>query len=223
MENIMKRRIVITLLLSVFLTAWLDPFRDEVSEGNKKYHEKKYPEAEEKYKNASNYAPGEKDRKKLRFNQGDASYMKGEHDTAIENFKNALQSEDRDVQKKAFFNMGNTYLKKGDIDGAVNSFISALKIDPDYAPAKKNIEYIMNRKKNSEKDETNKKKSDSDNKGKSEKDKNESGKDDKGDKNRKSANMSKEQIMNIMNSMKDKPVRRERGKKDGERFLEKNW
>jgi Ca-activated chloride channel homolog len=217
---------IILLIISLFFLSWLDPYRDAVTEGNKQFKEKKYKEAGEKYQNASKYAPSENEKNKLRFNEGDAEYMKTDYDAAIENFRKSLKSENKNVQKKAFFNMGNTYLKKGEVGEAVNSFISALKIDPNYAAAKKNLEYILKKKqddknKNGNKDSDKKDQNKKDDDKSAAKDKNK--KDDKDAGEKKNANMSKEQVMNILNSMKNKPVRREKGKGDGERYLEKSW
>ena len=110
-KNLKLIKILIVPMIALVFSAWLDPYRDEVSDGNSQYHNKKYDKSKRHYESAEKYAPGNEDRKNLSFNKGDADYMLGNYDSAIANYRRALQSEDKDVQKKAFFNLGNTYLK----------------------------------------------------------------------------------------------------------------
>lgn len=227
------------LAAALIAVAWLDPYRDRVDEGNGRYHQKKYDEALQSYRGAEGYAPNLRERNKLKFNHGDVEYMRGDYDGALHNFRESLKSEDRDVQKKALFNMGNSLLKKGDTEGALNAYINALKIDPAYMPAKKNIEYIL-KKKDSPKDKKNNRKDndgDRDKQGspgneQGNKDRNEGGKDKNKNKRDQENTMqnrsprgtiSREQLRNILESMKNKPVRRYRGKGDGRSVPEKNW
>jgi Ca-activated chloride channel family protein len=223
-----KKYIIPILCLAVFGIAWLDPYRDRVDEGNKQFHQKKYDEARKGYDSAAGYAPGDAEKKKLRFNHGAARYMQGDHEGAADEFRVALKSGDRDVQKKALFNMGNAFLKKGDVEQAVNAFMGALAVDPDYLPAKKNIEYLLKKKeppKDGQKDQQQKGGDKDDKKDKSGQGKQGDDKKDRGgqDKSEGQAKMSREQLKSIMESMKNSPVRRQRGKAGGERIRDKNW
>ena len=220
-------RITVTLaaLLSV---AWLDPFKDAVSSGNAEYDNKKYNNAKRYYEKAGKYAPGESDKKKLSFNTGDADYMLESFDNALTGFQESVQSGDREVQKMAYFNAGNAYLKMGKYREAINSYINALKIDPGYVKAKKNIEYVL--KKMNEKDKD-KKDRDGDNKDrKQSQDQKNEPRSDK-DKNRSQSRdsrqgqnqMSREQVQNILRSLQNSQVRRQKGSSDERRHLEKNW
>ncbi len=219
------RMAVITLCL--FFIAWLDPYHDRVSEGNREFKAKNYTAAEERYREASRYAPNEKERNKLHFNLGDTRYMRGEYDRSIDDFKKSLDSEDREVQKKSLFNAANAYYRKGDYARAVDAYVGALKIDPDYSPAKKNLEYLLRApKKDPKQDGQGGANKPDPREGKGGKDK--GGRDQ--DRNRADAvgkirkgEMSKEQLMNILKSMQEKPVRRERGRGDGRRSLDKSW
>lgn len=219
-----KYYLIIYAMLSL---AWLDPYHDEVEIGNREFHAKNYEKAQEHYGFATPYAPNEKEKNKLGFNQGDARYMRGDYGTAVEHFKRALLSEDREVQKKAYLNMGNAHLRKGETEEAINAYISALKIDPAYEKAKKNLEYIL-KKKDQDKDKKNQGDKSSD------RDKDQSKEDDsrddsprgrqgEGKDRRDTGTISKEQMMNILKSMQNKPVRRMKGKDDGKRVLDKPW
>ena len=212
---------ILIICLSLFFISWLDPFSDEVSKGNAQFNDKKFKDAKDSYKKAEKYAPGKKDEQKLHFNKGDADYMMGEYDNAIINYQKSIQSGDKEIQKKAFFNMGNAYMKQEKYKEAINSFINALKIDPEYENAKKNIEYILKNKKDKKKQDK------KDDKNKDNKDKNKKQKKDKNkqkDKKKKNQRkMSRDQIKNILKSMKQKPVKRKKGDLNENSSIEKKW
>lgn len=236
----MVRRTLIhcaVLFAALGAVAWLDPYRDHVDDGNGRFHEKKYDQALNSYQSAEGFAPNLGEKNKLKFNYGDVEYMRGDYDGALHNFRESLKSGDKDVQKKALFNMGNALLKKGDTEGALNAYINALNIDPEYVPAKKNIEHILKKKdppkdKKNNKDDKNGNRDKQGDRGRGEKDR------DKGDKDKNknredrentmqkrspSGTISREQLRNILETMKSKPVRRHRGKGDGRSDPEKNW
>jgi len=230
MRKMNSEKILTVLLSFMVLTAWIDPFRDEVSKGNGSFHDKKYSDAKSHYKKAEEYAPGEDDKKKLSFNKGAADYMTEDYDSAIAGYQSAIQSGDREIQKKAFFNLGNVHMKKGDYKEAVSAYINALKIDPNYVKAKKNMEYLLQNKKNNDRNKQcdNRDRKEGDNK----KDKKREGEkkpdnkmDDKTRETKDSGQkkMSREQIQNILKSMKNKPVRRQKGSSGERSNLERYW
>lgn len=215
----MKKSLIIIITALVF-TAWIDPFKDAVENGNRNYEKKDSKKALEFYKEAELHAPDERSKLMLDFNKGDAHYQAGNYDIAADKFKSSLSSENPDIQKKAMFNMGNTYLKQKKYKEAAESFIKALEIDPGYEKAKKNLEYLLKEQKNeSQNGDGNK----SDGSGKN------SSKDMKGKDKKDNESMSNEKKMNdiqaknILESMKNKPVRKQKGKGDGTKYLEKYW
>ncbi len=215
----MKRYIVI-LITALICIGWIDPFKDEVEKGNRSYESKDSKRALEHYKEAEKHAPDEKQKGMLDFNRGDAHYQLENYDIALDKFKNSISSENPDIQKKALFNMGNSYLKQKKYKEAAESFIKALEIDPDYEKAKKNLEYLLKEQDN--KDQNNKDdksgsgdKSESSDKNNKEKNEKESADNEK--------KMNDIQARNLLESMKNKPVRKQKGKGDGRRYLEKYW
>lgn len=221
--------IIICAFLSI---SWLDPYRDAVSSGNEEFNQKKYNNARRYYDKAERYAPGEDDKKRLAFNRADADFMIEDNDNALTGYQRATQSDDRDVQKKAFFNIGNVYLKQKNYREAINAYMNALKIDPGYDRAKKNIEYVLKHMNKDNKDNKDKKdnkdnKQDKDRSGQNKQDKKNQNKNQDGrqgdNKNRTENAMSRDQVKNILRSLQQSPVRRQKGSGDGKRKLEKYW
>ncbi len=79
-----SRGIPFIVILAVISAAWLDPYRDAVSSGNREFQEKKYNGAKRYYRKARRYAPGQEYRKKLSFNQGDAEYMLEDYEVPLQ-------------------------------------------------------------------------------------------------------------------------------------------
>ena len=197
---------------ALLLCAWLSPFSDEVSAGNGEYRKKNYSAAIEHYKKAGEHARDDKDRALLAFNTGDAEYAQGNYERAVEYYNKSMKQGDPDLAKRSLFNMGNAYLKNAKKREAAESYARALEIDPEYEKARKNLEYLY---KQNEQDKKNNDKNED--KGNNEKDKNSSGnKSGKGE-------MTPEQAARIFESMKNRPVRKKKGDRNGRRALEKYW
>ncbi len=210
-------------LLALALIAWIDPFKDEVEKGNSSYKAENFDNAIEHYENSEKYIPDAEKEGMLFFNKGAAEYKKGNYEKGIDLFNKALQSKDLEVQKKAYFNMGNGYVKLDKFDEAFNSYVRALKIDPSYEKAKQNIEYLL--KKDEEQKDKN---SGNDDRQKNEDKQQDEQKDEEQTKaeepeKMKSSDISREQMKNMLESLKNKPVRRQKGKGGEYAELEKAW
>jgi len=207
--------------MAFLMCAWLDPFKDEVSQGNRELKNKNISEAKKHYKNAERYAPSGDDLKNLEFNKAVADFVSGDTTAAIDGYKNALRSEDRNVQKKAFYSLGNVYYKAGNKKEAAHAYMNALRLDPNYEKAKKNLEYIFLYNEKEDPDPrnddggSNKGGNDDDKNRKNKKEQNKFGDDDQDKK------LDMQQARNILESMKNSNVRQ--GKRNASRSLEKYW
>jgi len=229
--------------ISLLQLALLDPYFDSMDEGNRLYNDNKYTDADEAYNRALEYMPSKKEKPYVNFNRGTAQFKAGNYEGAVDYFKKALESSDADLQKRAFYNLGNSYYKKGDIKSALEHYMNALKIDPEYQKPKQNIEAILKeqnqqdkqdqqndqKKENSDQENQNDQKPDE-----SEQKGDESSDRDKGEKNKRDMDghkkgdhiekkLSKEQIDNILNHFKQRPVQKGKGDGRAGRALEKNW
>jgi len=211
-------RIIIVLMTVTISLAWIDPFRDEVTKGNSNYNSGNFSEAMKNYKAAEEHAPDRERKSMLEFNKANTEFRQNNYESALTKYRNSLNSGDREVQKKALYNEGTTYMKMGKKKEAAESFIKALQIDPSYEKAKRNLEYLL--KKNEQDKKDNKKEQ---GKGDKNQQKNSSSGDDKSGQDRKDGEKNSARVRNMLESMKNKPVRRQKGKGDGERYLEKYW
>ena len=201
---------------ALLFAAWMSPYNDAVSAGNKEYKKKNYSSAIEYYRKAEAYAGNDNERAVLDFNIGDAEYAMGNYESAAEHYSRSAKQGDADLAKKSWFNMGNAYLKNGKKKEAAESYAKALEIDPEYEKARKNLEYLH--KQNGQDKKNKDKNSGSDGKdGGSNKD-NKGGADGQA-----GGRMTPEQAARIFESMKDRPVRQQKGDSKGRRALEKYW
>jgi Ca-activated chloride channel family protein len=226
-----QRLIMVLLVVLAVLPAWLDPFRDAVTRGNDLVRKGNFQEARAAYDRAEGYAPHEEAKRRLAFNRGNLEYRAGRFDEASAWYRKALESRNEDVKKKAFFNLGNARVKAGDYREAIQSYRNALAMDPGYMPAKKNLEYLL--KKQEQKNKQDKKKGegqgdDSGDQGKKPRDQDDDSRPDRQksqSRNRvdSSRSLSREQLQKLLESMKEKPVRRMKGDGGGDDEPEKNW
>lgn len=223
------RRLTMIVIPLLCCLAWLDPYRDAVSEGNEEYRNKKYRAAKRCYEKAERHAPSVNEKKKCAFNTGDAEYMLQSYDNALDEFRKALETDDREVQKKALFNMGNTYLRMGNTKEAIRAYIEALKIDPGYERAKKNLEHLLSQKKpppdqkNNDSRNTGRKNTQSAANDRQNKKEEQKRGQDKPPTRQGGGSMSRDQILNMLKGLEQGRVRRQKGSGDEKRMREKSW
>ena len=214
------------IIYALMFTGCLDPFHEMVDEANNEYNAKNYTEAEQKYNEAMEETTDDEAKKRLAYNNGTAQYMAENYEGAIEHFKDAITADDNEVQKKSFFNMGNAYLKMDKKREAFEAYSNALKVDPEYEAAKKNIEYLLkeddsnnqNNQQNNDQNQNNQNNQNQNN----QQNNNENQNNQQQQQNQQQRQMSADQVKNLLDSMKNKPVERSKGK-GGQQNNDKNW
>jgi Ca-activated chloride channel family protein len=220
----------------VFFLAWLDPYKDAIDEGNNKYSNGNYTEADSLYDNAIDYLPSENERPYVEFNKGSAKYKAEDYEGAIDQFKRALNTDNEELQKFAFFNLGNAYYQKGEKELALESWMNALKIDPEYTKAQMNIEKLfLEEQKQDQEQQQNQQNENSENEDENEnkQSQNQENQAQEGNENRPDhqkgqkieQELSKEQIEAILQQFKARPLQKkgEESSGRGGRALEKDW
>ncbi|MCX7874794.1 MAG: tetratricopeptide repeat protein [Melioribacteraceae bacterium] len=106
------------------------------------YKEKKYSDAEVKFKKSL-----EKNNKSFHsnFNLGDAYYKQGRYDEAIQSFQNSIPLTENEKEKAAVYhNIGNALIKKNEFKDGINAYKQALKLNPNDLDTKYNLSYALN-------------------------------------------------------------------------------
>jgi len=138
-----KRFVVFILSLLVYsgLQAQSQQERKYIREGNKKYAEQKFPDAEVNYKKAME---DQKKSLKARFNLGDAMYKQGRYQEAADIFSDLAASEKNKTDlSKIYHNLGNSLLMDKKIPESVQAYKKALLNNPDDMQTKHNLAFAQ--------------------------------------------------------------------------------
>ena len=115
--------------------------RSLVNGGNDLYEDKKYDDAELKYRKA---LEKEKGLTAGKFNLGNALYKQGKIEESLREYEDvASQQQPPGLLADAFYNHGNALMKAQKYQEAVQSYIEALKRKPDDQDTKYNLSYAL--------------------------------------------------------------------------------
>jgi Ca-activated chloride channel homolog len=140
-----KKIIYISLITAAVLSCssfFAQSKRSLMNDGVELYQQKKYNDAEVKFKKGL-----EKDPKMFEghFNLGDTYYKQGRYDEAVQSFKNSLElTKDKEDKAKVFHNIGNSLLKTKKYQESVGAYKNALKLNPKDKDTKYNLSYALN-------------------------------------------------------------------------------
>lgn len=131
--------LIITLFCSVNVYSQSD--QQLIRNGNNDYKEKKYAEAEKKYKasvdkNPKTYAGN--------FNLGNSLYKQKKYEDAGKQYMQSVGvNEDKSAQAAGYYNLGNAYLKGGKYQESVDAYKMALRMNPKDENARYNLAYAL--------------------------------------------------------------------------------
>lgn len=149
-------------------------------EGNKLYKDKKFKDAEQKYKNSikilNKNAENDNNDKSIinkkeiaKFNLGNAAYKQDSTNNSIDSYLDIVNStKNKELKSKAYYNLGNSYLKDKKYQESINAYINSLKNNPEDKDTKYNLEYarqmLATQEKQNQQNKDNKEDKDSKNK-----------------------------------------------------------
>ncbi len=115
--------------------------RSLVREGNDRYKDQKFGDAEVSYRKAlekeQGLVPGH-------FNLGNSLYKQEKADEAIKEYENAIaKAESKETKAEAYYNTGNAFMKGQRYQEAVKSYIESLKLNPNDQETKYNLSYAL--------------------------------------------------------------------------------
>jgi Ca-activated chloride channel homolog len=210
--------------------------REQIRDGNKLYKEKKYSDAEVKYKKSlgvnKNSVPGN-------YNLGNAYYRQGKFDEASQQYQSIFSNKDLsdDQKSKAFHNLGNSMLEAKKYPESIEAFKNSLKLNPKDNDTRYNLAYAQSmlqqqqqqqNKNDKDKDKQNKDQQNKDQKNKQEqnKDQQKQEKEQQKQASEKKQKISKEDAEKILQSLNndEKNTQKKLIKKESTRMqIEKTW
>ncbi len=138
----MQRYLIGIVVVPLLGFTFLDPAADKNRQGNRKFHEGKFEEALEYYREAQVEKP---DAPELRFNAGDAYFKKNAFQDALREFGHALKSKDPSLLARAYYNLGNVHVRQQKLQQAVEAYKRSLALRPEDLDAKVNLEWVLER------------------------------------------------------------------------------
>lgn len=113
-----------------------------IHEGNQKYEQKKFGDAEIDYKKSINTKENEFIGN---YNLGNAYYQQGKFDEAKQQYETAsgLKSANKENLSKTYHNLGNTLLKNKKFEESVQAFKQSLKLNPKDNDTRYNLAYAQ--------------------------------------------------------------------------------
>jgi len=148
-KNILKIPLVFIFLFysSSILSFDVDPVGKNVKEGVERYKAQNFQGSLDSFNQAESQG---KEDDKLYFNKGTSYFKLNDYKLALKYFEKSAASDDKDLKLRSLYNKGNTYAKLGDKKNAIKAYMDALNTNPDFLPARKNLE-MLTRKDNKDK------------------------------------------------------------------------
>jgi Ca-activated chloride channel family protein len=147
-----RRRAATAVLVLLTLAAPAGVSADQISEGNRLYHEGKYDEAAQQYGDALVDSPGSP---LLRFNLAAAQYKLGRFEDAVKSLEQIEPSRDAAFDARVAYNLGNSLFRQGELrsswnarealplyESALAAYRRAMGADPADTKAKFNHEVV---------------------------------------------------------------------------------
>lgn len=128
----------------------VDPVGKNVKEGVERYKSQDFQGSLESFNQAETQA---KEDDRLSYNKGTSYYKLNDYKLALKYFEKSALSNDKDLKLRSLYNKGNTYAKLGDKKNAIKSYMDALNTDPEFLPARKNLELLTKKEDKQNKDQ----------------------------------------------------------------------
>lgn len=156
----MKIKYLIFLIGLIPFSVPAQSLRGLVNDGVDFYKQKKFADAEIKFKKGLDADPTSFEGN---FNLGDAYYKQNMFEQALTAYNSALSEAKTNEQKAGVYhNMGNTFLKSQKLQESINAYKNALKLNPNDQETKYNLSYALSQLKNQQNQQNQNKKNQND-------------------------------------------------------------
>ena|GEM_PF-349550 len=136
-------KLIVSILIVPVMVATLsakESFKKLNDEGNDKYQQGEFEEAQKLLEEAKNEKPGDPT---VNYNIGSVYHQEGDYDRASESYLNAAFADDSAMRAHAHYNIGNTEFRKGDYEKAIEAYKKSLGLNPDDIDTKYNLEVAL--------------------------------------------------------------------------------
>ena len=146
------KSIVILLLISPLLVAWVNSIANKVKSGNRQYKQGKFDRALEYYNDVLIDLPQSPH---IHYNIGNSAYKNGDYGKALEAYGKSLFTDDEALEEKANYNIGNCKYKEGQLKentnlteavqlfrDALDHYKRAIELNPNNTNTKFNHEFV---------------------------------------------------------------------------------
>ncbi len=141
MSAIWKGMLVPMLVMAASGTLSAQSVRSLVNGGNGLYEDRKYTDAEVKYRKALEQ---EQALVQGHFNLGNSLYKQGKYDESIREFQSAAQAAGGpETKSESYYNIGNALVQGQQYQDAVKAYVESLKLMPNDADTKYNLSYAL--------------------------------------------------------------------------------
>lgn len=137
----MIRHFFVSILLLSFINGFSQKDKQLIRDGNKKYDNTKFDDAELSYRKAIENNPKSFD---AAFNLGDALYRQGKYEEAANQFQ-ALSNEDVDKEtlSKVYHNLGNSYIQNKKLKEGIEAYKQSLRLKDEDVETKYNLSQAL--------------------------------------------------------------------------------
>ena len=134
-----RKTMLVSLLAALMLVLPPSADANDTRDGIAAYEKGDFDVALKHFTDAQLNAP---DKPETLYNVADAYYKTGNFDAAAEHYKQALETDDRQLKRKALYNLGNAEFRRGKAKEAIGHYEAALAIDPDDRQTKENLAFV---------------------------------------------------------------------------------
>ena len=134
-----RKTMLVSLLAALMLVLPPSADANDTRDGIAAYEKGDFDVALKHFTDAQLNAP---DKPETLYNVADAYYKTGNFDAAAEHYKQALETDDRQLKRKALYNLGNAEFRRGKAKEAISHYEAALAIDPDDRQTKENLAFV---------------------------------------------------------------------------------
>ncbi len=135
------KAVLILLVVFTSVSVFSQGERKYIRQGNRRYNDEKYDEAEVQYRKALEKTP---DSKKADYNLANTLYKQEKYEAAGTKYMDLTGKEkEKDELAKYYYNLGNSFFKDNNFEKSIEAYKNSLRNKPGDMDAKHNLQLAM--------------------------------------------------------------------------------